>query len=198
MVYSLSKAICALLFKLLFRIKIYGKEHIPKKGGFILASNHVSYLDPPALGIACPRKLNYMARHDLFSIPLFSRWLSAVGVFPVKRGRVDIFALKMAMKRLRNGEGLLLFPEGTRQGSAGLLGKPEPGIGFLAAKLNVAVIPAFIKGTEKAFPRNSKFIHPQRISVWFGKQIQIERGLSYQEIAHLVMENIGRLSSQAR
>jgi 1-acyl-sn-glycerol-3-phosphate acyltransferase len=194
MVYSISKAICAIIFKILFRIKVCGREYIPKRGAFILASNHVSYLDPPALGIACPRKLNYMARHDLFSFPLASWWFSAVGVFPVKRNSADILAFKTAMRRLKNGEGLLLFPEGTRQETAGLFGNPEPGIGFLASKFNCPVIPAFVRGTEKAFAKGAKFIAPKKIFVYFGKQIHIERGLPYQTVAKLIMENIRHLA----
>ncbi len=194
MVHSVSRAICAIIFKLLFRIKVYGREHIPKNGAFILASNHVSYLDPPALGVACPRKLNYMTRHDLFSFPLASWWLYSVGCIPVKRNSADISAFKAALRCLKNGCGLLLFPEGTRQESNVSLGNPEPGIGFLASKSNVAVIPAFVRGTDAALPKGAKFIVPKKVYVYFGKQISIERGLPYQNIANLIMENIRQLA----
>jgi 1-acyl-sn-glycerol-3-phosphate acyltransferase len=124
---------------------VFGKKHIPKVGGFILASNHVSYLDPIALGVSSPRKLNYMARHDLFFNHWFSWLLSSVGSFPVKRDSADTSAIKEAMRRLTNGEPLVLFPEGSRRFN-GKSSEPQPGIGFLASKLNIPVIPAFIKG----------------------------------------------------
>ena len=193
MSYFIGRLICFLVLKTLFRIKVYGKENIPKRGAFILASNHASFLDPPTLGVACPRKLNFMARHDLFSNRLFSWLLTSWGVFPVKRNSADLSALKEAIQRLKDGEALLLFPEGSR-GFEGASFEPQPGIGFLAAKVNVPVIPAFVKGTEKALPKEAKFFKPARISVCFGKQIPIERGMPYQTIANLTMDNIRHLS----
>jgi len=193
MVYFFSRFLSLILFKIAFRFKAFGKKNIPKRGAFILASNHISYLDPIALGIACPRKLNFMARHDLFSNYLFSKWLSCVGVFPVKRNSADLSALKEAMRRLKNGAGLVLFPEGSR-GFEGDSNQPQPGIGFLAAKLNVPVVPAFVKGSQEALPRGAKFIKPVEVSVYFGKQIIIERRMPYQDIAGLIMENIRHLS----
>jgi len=183
-----------LILKLFFRFQVKGREYIPKKGGFILASNHISYLDPMVLGVACPRLLNFMAKQDLFRNPLFSWLISTVGSFPVKRESVDISALKEAMQRLRNGKALLLFPEGRRGEVSAVTSQPQGGVGFLATKVNVTVVPAFIKGTEKALPKGAKFIRPSKISVYFGKQIQIERGMPYQDIAKLIMAKIRHLS----
>jgi 1-acyl-sn-glycerol-3-phosphate acyltransferase len=145
------------------------------------------------MGVACPRKLNYMAKHDLFCCPLFSWWLGAVGAFPIKRYYADLDALKEAMRRVKEGKGLLLFPEGTRSVNGRFLA-PQAGAGFLAAKLDVPVIPAFISGTEQALPRGAKMVKPTVISVRFGKQISIERRTPYQDIAEKIMENIRRLS----
>lgn len=181
------------IFRLIFRLKVFGKENIPKRGGFILASNHASFLDPIVLGVASPRKLNFMAKNDLFRNPLLSRLISNVGAFPVKRHSADLSALKEAIKRVKSGNALVLFPAGTRQ-VEGLADEVEPGIGFLAAKLNVPVIPAFIIGTDKAFPKNAKFIRPHKVCVYFGKEIPIERRMPYQGIAQQIMENIRHLS----
>jgi len=193
MLYSILRLLSAIALKILFRFKAKGLEHIPKRGGFILASNHVSYLDPIAVGVACQRKLNYMGKEELFCNPLFSRFLSRINVFPVKRDSADLSALKEAMRRVRMGEALVLFPEGSRRFD-GASHEPYPGIGFLAAKLSVPVIPAFIKGTEKALPAGAKFIRLTNISVRFGKQISIERRMPYQDIAHHIMDNIRHLS----
>lgn len=192
MLYFILRSAALLAFKLLFQIKAFGRNNIPKSGGFILASNHASFLDPIALGAVCPRKLNFMARHDLFQNPLFSWIISRVGAFPVKRDSADISALKEAIKRLKNGNVLTVFPEGTR-GFAGRIGQPHAGIGFLAANVNVPVIPAFIKGTEVILPRGAKNIRLSRIFVRFGKQVKLERELPYQDIAAAIMQNIDAL-----
>jgi 1-acyl-sn-glycerol-3-phosphate acyltransferase len=177
------------LFKVLFCFKAFGKKNIPKKGGFILASNHTSYLDPIALGIACTRKLSFMAKQELFC-NLFSTWfMSRLGVFPLKRDSADVSALKEAMQRLKNGGALVLFPEGSRRFDGVSLG-PQPGIGFLVSKLNVPVIPAFIKGTDDALPKGAKFIRLKKVSVRFGKQIFIEGRMPYQDIAERIMKDI--------
>ncbi len=192
--YFVFRAICAAITLFLFRFKTTGKENIPPKGGFLIASNHTSYLDPVMVGVACPRRLNYMARHDLFNNPLFATILKACCVFPVKRNSADSDALKRAMRHLKNGEGLLLFPEGGRQSDVHR-SKPEAGIGFLAAKAGVPVIPVFVSGTDRALPRYARFIRPAvKISVHFGKQIYIEGRMPYQDIAEKIMGNIRHLS----
>ncbi len=193
MLYNILKYSALLISRIIFQLKVSGKKNIPRKGAFILASNHASYLDPVVLAAACPRKLNFMARHDLFDIPVFSWVISHVDSFPVKRESPDPSAFKEAMRRLKAGKGLLVFPEGGRQVD-GKLGEPEPGIGFLSVKLGVPVIPAFIKGTEKALPKGAKFIRPKKVAVYFGKQILVERRLSYQDIARIIMEDIRLLS----
>ena len=193
MLYSVLRLFSLLILKVLFRLKVRGREHIPKKGAFILASNHVSYVDPVAVGVACPRRLNFMAKSDLF-IHRWSSWfMSQLGGFEVKRDSADLSALKEAMRRLSNGEALMIFPEGSRSVN-GKLFPPQAGVGFLAAKLNVPVIPAFVKGSEIALPKGAKFLKPTKISVCFGKQIPIERRMPYEDIARFIMENIRHLS----
>lgn len=192
MLYNILKAIAILILKIVFRIRVSGKKYIPQEGGFIIASNHFSYLDPIAIGVACPRRLNFMARDDLFYNPFFSWLITTLGAFPVKRHSPDSSALKEAIRRVRNGQPLVLFPEG-RRGSQGLPLEPQAGIGFLVAKLDVPVIPAFVRGTERALPKGAKFIRPEKIFVYFGKEIFIERRQPYQDISQRIMEEIRRL-----
>lgn len=182
-----------LILKVFLGIEVKGRNYIPRRGGFILACNHVSYLDPVALGIACPRPVHFMAKYELFKIPVLSWWLNSVGVIPVKRESSDAKALKTAMRRVNSGRGLALFPEGKRKDTPSVSDKPQAGVGFLAAKLNAPVIPAYISGSDKALPKGAKFIRRGRISVSFGKQINIERGMPYQDIAQLIMANIRQL-----
>ena len=196
MVHSICRFICIVFCKFMLRLKVHGGENIPKSGGFILASNHVSYLDPFIVGSSCPRKLNYMARHDLFSTPFLSWLLYSVGAFPIKRNTADISALREAMRRVKSGKVLLLLPEGRRKEIDGeSFARPQAGIGFLAEKLGVPVIPVFVKGSEEAFPKGAKSIRPVRVNVYFGRPIKIERGLPYQDIAEEIMKNIRHLSS---
>lgn len=193
MLYKVTTFLVNFVFSFFFKIKISGQENIPKEGGFILASNHLSYLDPAVLAIACPREVNFLAKAELFKIPLFSDLIRSLGAFPVKRNTADIYALKEAIKRVKAGNGLLVFPEGGRKvGSSDLA--PQAGVGFLAAKINAFVVPVFIKGTDIALPKGARFIKPSSVSVVFGKKISIERGLPYQEIAQRIMENIRHLS----
>jgi len=195
MLYSIVRILLVVpLFKLFFRMKVRGAENIPKRGGFILASNHVSFLDPLALGAASGRNLDFMARESLFKIPVFGSLIKAVDAFPVKRDSADKRALKEAMRRVKAGRALTLFPEGTRQDTDGAFAEPAAGIGFLAARLAVPVIPTFISGTEKALPRHAKFIRRARVSVSFGKQISMEGSLQYQDIASRIMEHIRHLA----
>ena len=193
MMYYVCRFIFYILFKVLFRYKVYGKENIPKKGGFIIASNHISLIDPPLIGVVAGRALWYMARHDLFTSPIFGWVLRSWHVFPVKRDSADLSALKTALQVLKKQEGLLVFPEGTRQ-ITGSMTKPQPGIGFIAAKSNVPIVPVFISGTEKALPKGAKKLTLASVSVTFGKQIYIERSMPYQDIAQLIMNNIRQLS----
>jgi len=195
MVYTILRLTACFVFKILFRFEVKGREHIPKKGGFILASNHISYLDPIALGVISFRKLSFMARHDLFCNPFFSWLLTACGVFPVKRDSIDSAALKEALRRLKSAHALAIFPEGRRV-PEGTTVRPQAGIGFLAVKADVPVIPVFIKGTGKALPKGAKIIRPEKVFVYIGKQISIERRLPYQEIAQRIMENIRQLSCE--
>lgn len=191
--YKFGRFLCWLYCAPFIRLRVSGKENIPKKGGFILASNHVSYLDPMILGFACPRNLNFMAKEELFRNTFFGRLISSVGAFPVKRKSGDASALKEAIKRVVSGKGLVLFPEGGR-GSGDKLQQPEAGIGFIATKAAAPVIPAFIKGTEIALPKGSRKIKRAQVNVVFGKPLFIVKNKHYQDAANLIMANIRHLS----
>lgn len=191
LVYRFCRLLSFLLLRVFFGLEVRGRENIPKQGGFILASNHVSYIDPFAVGCRAGRILNYMAKAELFS-GNFSNWfLRQLGCFPVKQDTPDLPALKEAIRRVRRGEGLLLFPEGTRVSGEVA---PKAGVGFLTVKLGVPVIPAFVGGTEIVLPRGSRFFKFHKIKVTYGSQIPIERRMPYEDIARQVMQSIRRLS----
>lgn len=193
-IHSLGKTLCAIFFHCYLFIEVKGQSHIPRNGGFILAGNHASYLDPVAFGVACPRFLNYMTRDTLFRNPFFSWLLRHVGAFPLKRNSADISAIKEALKRLEQGKGLLLFPEGTRSATGQMAGGLE-GVGFLARKGAVPVVPAYVEGTDQALPKGSKFIKPTRIKVIFGEALVFpqEAAFSDKEMTQEIMRRIAAL-----
>lgn len=193
MFYRLSKILAQVLCKILFRYEVKGRANIPSKGGFILASNHVSYLDPIIVGIASTREVSFMAKEELFVNCFVSWYIKKLGGFPVKRSSADLSAMKEAIQRLQSGRGVVIFPEGSRRFDGGQT-DPHAGIGLVASKAGVPIVPAFVSGTDKALPKGAKFIRPKKITVNIGEQISVERSVPYAEVAHQVMDNIRRLS----
>jgi 1-acyl-sn-glycerol-3-phosphate acyltransferase len=196
MAYRFSRFILLIFLKIFFRFKVEGREYLPKKGGFILACNHASCLDPIVLGSGCLRSVHFMARDTLFHNRFLAFWMKAVGVIPVKRNSADFSALKHSLRTVRSGEGLAIFPEGTRRTIDKAFINPEPGIGFLADKAGVPVIPAFVSGTSEILPKGvgKKINFGKKIVLRFGKEIHIERGKPYQEISNTIMAEIKKLS----
>jgi 1-acyl-sn-glycerol-3-phosphate acyltransferase len=145
--YRFVRTVARALFGLSFGWKIQGLEHLPAAGGFIVASNHVSWADPPLLGAAASRRLGYLAKVELFQPPGFRELIVALGAVPIRRQALDRRALDVTKKVLHAGLGLVLFPEGTRSRS-GKLGPGKPGVSMLAAEAQVPVVPAYIHGTR--------------------------------------------------
>ncbi|HQJ15214.1 MAG TPA: lysophospholipid acyltransferase family protein [Candidatus Omnitrophota bacterium] len=193
MLYNLGKFLSFVLLKLFFGLSVSGKGSVPDSGGFILATNHASNIDPLVIGVASPQPLHFMAKAELFGNPFFAAVLRAVNAFPVKRGTGDIQAIREAIRRVRSGGGLLIFPEGGRS-SDGSIGRGHEGIGFLAEKLNVPIVPAYIEGTAHVLPKGSSRLRPGRVSVRFGKKILFERRMPYQAVADKIMDEIRQLS----
>jgi 1-acyl-sn-glycerol-3-phosphate acyltransferase len=189
--YLLAKFIGFFVYNVFFLIEVKGRENFPEKGGFIVASNHLSYLDPPTIGFVCPRKLYYFAKSSLFEIKILSFLVRSLGAIPIDREDPMPIVLKRAVDILRRGEGLVIFPEGTRS-KDGLIKDGKPGVGFLAIKSKVPVIPLRLIGTDKALPINSKFIRLKKIKVIVGKPLYFKEE-SYEEIAKRVIEAIKEL-----
>ena len=189
MLYSLSKFLIVCFAKIFFKIKVKGKEVFPRQSPFILASNHISYLDPLVVGGSCPRKLSYLAKEELFRNKLMRFWMNNVGAVPLKRGKADIEAMRTSVRTLKQ-KPLLIFPQGTRSEA---FDKVNPGVGFLHKKTGAPVIAARVYGTDKILPKNAKFFHSCRIKVIFARVNNIEEGDSYEEIAQKVVDKIKTL-----
>ncbi len=168
MLYAILKPIAVALMRLLFRLEVVRPELVPATGPVLLVSNHVSVLDPPFVGAAAPRPLYFMAKEELFRIPLFGRLIRALNARPVRRDGSDTRALKAALALLEEGRALLVFPEGTR----GEEGQPpregKAGVGMLAVLSGAPVVPVFVSGTGAALPRGRSLPRPSRVRVTFG------------------------------
>jgi len=129
--------------------KISGADRVPRTGGLILASNHISFWDPPLIACAFPRELHFLAKEELFSSPpLLGVLIRRVNAIPIRRGVADLSGLNRALEALKNGGCLLLFPEGSRM-KDGELHPARPGVGLLAHGADVPVLPCFISGSNR-------------------------------------------------
>ena len=143
-----SQVIIFPIYKLLFRGILIGKENIPQNSSFILVSNHGSLLDPPLLGHAIGRNISFMAKSELFSIPLLGFIIKACGAYPVKRGVADKTTIKIACEKLSNNNSIGIFIDGTRQ-KDGRVNKPRQGAALLAFKNQKLLLPVAIINSHR-------------------------------------------------
>ncbi len=198
--YWIVRAITWFLSLFYFRFQSFGSEHIPETGGCILTPNHVSFLDPPMVGVAIGhRVVHFMARDNLFDAPVLGWWYRKIGTIAIDRTKGDLAALRTALNGLKSGKVVCLFPEGTRS-LDGELQQPKGGVGFLIAKAGVPVVPVYVDGTYRAWPKGATWIKPKKVRVYFGKPIPPEQfGVDskgkpdYDKIVELVMGRIGEL-----
>ncbi len=190
------------LFVLLFRIRTFGRERIPKEGGVLLIANHQSFLDPIIVSVGLPRQVCYFAREDLFRGRFFHWLIRSLGAFPVKRGAADTAAIRMAIERLRAGEIVLLFPEGTRTND-GSVGVFHSGMCTIAARGNAPIVPVAIDGAFEAWPRNQKVFTFRPLKVAYGDPIDLTGSTRkdyhfISEEVRVIILNIGRSMRSAR
>jgi 1-acyl-sn-glycerol-3-phosphate acyltransferase len=169
--------VCANLIRLLLAAfchwEVRGRENVPRCGGMIIAPNHISYLDPPVAGSALDRQIFFMAKVELFRIPGF-RWLiREYGAFPVRRGVADRTALRWAEQLLLAGEGVMVFPEGTRSPDGRLM-PAERGIAMLALRTGAPVVPVGVDGTDRTLPCHSFILRPAKIRVNIGPPLTFD------------------------
>ncbi len=136
------------IYKILFRGKLEGEKNIPKGNSFIIVSNHGSLLDPPFLGHALGLKVSFMAKQELFSVPILSQIIKACGAYPVKRGTVSKSSILIAANKLLNKEIIGIFIDGTRQRD-GYVNKPKKGAALIAAKTKKLLLPVAIVNSHR-------------------------------------------------
>jgi len=169
--YSLLWKLAFITFKVFFGMEIQGEKNIPSAGGVVLASNHLSYLDPIVTGLLTTRKINFMAKEELFRNFPFRLLISSLGAFPLKRGRFDRTAYKKALHVLREGKVLVLFPEGTRRQRKRGIDSLQKGAARIALRAGVPLVPIAIQGTDEALPRGRKIVRIAKINVRIGRPL---------------------------
>jgi 1-acyl-sn-glycerol-3-phosphate acyltransferase len=197
--YYISCLLIRLFLKIFGRYKRIGAEHVPKTGGVIIASNHVAYVDPPFIGSVCPRELFYLAKAELFSNAIFGWLIKKYNAIPITRGAFDRRAIIQAVKLLKEGKALLLFPEGTRSREGNFL-EPKLGIGMIAREAGVPIVPAYISNSGdliNCILRRKRLIigfdTPVREN-WFNQVPKSKEG--YKIIGQEIMNRIGMLKDK--
>jgi len=172
--YSLSKYGSRVVFTAFFKVRVFGRENVPRQGPVLLAGNHQSYLDPVLCGMGLARELDYMARDSLFRNKIFGAYISSLNAFPIQRDQADIKAIKQIISRLQDKRAVVLFPEATRTAD-GRIGKIKSGIELIARRGKATTLPVVIDGAFEAWPRHQKLPAPGTIFVQYGEPITPEQ-----------------------
>jgi len=165
--YWLVRNVTSLFSRVYFRASYRGLENMPTTGAFVLAPVHRSNLDFALISVLTKRHLRYMGKESLWKRPWFGRIIAAMGAYPVSRGKADREALRRTIEVLGEGDGLVLFPEGTRRSGA-VVDELYEGAAFVASRAGVPIIPVGIGGTERALPKGARFPRPAKVRVIVG------------------------------
>jgi len=182
LLYDISRALARIAGALVWRWRVTGASLVPARGGVILASNHQSYLDVLLLGGACPRPVRYMARKTLWDNRALGWLISDWRAIPVDRDRPGKDELRGIIETVKGGEVLALFPEGTRTRD-GTVGELRGGIGFLARRAGVPVVPVLVQGAFEAWPRGRTVPRRGRVRVAFGQPVVYDEQWEDRDVA---------------
>ncbi|MCZ2202380.1 lysophospholipid acyltransferase family protein [Cylindrospermopsis raciborskii] len=161
--------------------KIYGVENVPQTGGLVIVSNHASYFDPPIVSNCVCRPVAYMAKEELFKIPVLAQAIKLYGAYPVSRGTADRGAIKYALEYLENGWAVGVFLEGTRTRD-GRVHDPKRGAALLAAKAKVPLLPVSLWGSEKIVQPGTPIPRKVPLTIRIGKLIATPSSTSKEEL----------------
>jgi len=190
MLYSIVRGFFRIILQLFFGLHVEGRDLLPKHGPFIVASNHVSNLDPIIVGAGCPPRLCFLGKEQLFRNKLFGAALRGVDVIPLKRTKSDVFALKKAIRLLQKGKAVGIFPQGGRSES---FDRARSGVGFLFQKVNCPIIAARVFGSDIALPKGSNRLRLNKIRIVFAPVEGIDRSEERGVIAKKVLDTIKSL-----
>ena len=171
--YLILRVVFRLWLLVMFRTRIRGQKNVPKQGGALICANHQSHLDPVLIGSCCERRLNFLARKTLFKSKLFGFMIDYLDAIPLDREGIGVTGIKETIKRIRAGEMVLIFPEGTRSRD-GKLGPMLPGVCSIARRCKAPLIPVGFDGAYQAWPRSQSLPEFGHIAISFGEPIQPE------------------------
>jgi 1-acyl-sn-glycerol-3-phosphate acyltransferase len=188
-------------------LEVVGRERVPASGGVIVAANHVSYLDIPIVGCSLARRADFLAKAELFQHPVVGWFFKRLGGVPIRREGVDRNALAEVERRLAAGHVVVMYPEGTRSPDERLR-EPRPGVGMLAVRTGVPVVPAYVAGTGEAWPAGARWLRSRPITVVFGEPMRWRRAEltttdetvakeRYQRVSQEIMDRIAELQREA-
>lgn len=199
--YRVSHFLVRNFFRLFFGLRFHGQENLRFRENFILASNHISYLDPLVAGCALNREVSFIAKKELFRNRLFAWLIRTYNAIPVDRDEINRKTLKMIIDKLKRGESILMFPEGTRSRN-GNLGSFKGGLGFICLNTGVSVVPVFITGTDAPF---ECILRKKRMEVRIGPPIRLskeyiveDKKKDYQVLSTMVLEELRMLKDEAQ
>ena len=207
--FHFARWICKIFCRLFFKIRVYGTENVPEQGSLVLVSNHQSFLDPIFCGIFLKRHLYFLARDTLFTNRFFGWLISSVNTIPVRRdeprsseglGEANLAAMKKVIGKLKEGNGVCLFPEATRTRD-GKITPFKPGFGLLCRRGEAAVVPVVIDGAFECWPRHQKvFTLGSRIVICYGKAITAEdvKNMSDRELAEKLTNVLREMQNNCR
>ncbi|WP_339324305.1 lysophospholipid acyltransferase family protein [Paenibacillus sp. FSL W8-0194] len=192
MFYEFCRGLLRGIFAVAYRLEATGDENIPKEGGVLLCSNHISVLDPITVGIRIKRKIKFMAKAELFKVPVLGPIITKLGAFPVKRGGVSKESIKTSLTILRNGEMMGIFPEGTRHSDSGAAKK---GAATFALRSGAAVVPVAIVGDYKLF-RKMRVIYGAPLDLTEFKEM--ESGEAVEAVTDNIMSRIREMQKTGK
>lgn len=192
-------SVVAPMLRFYFRGQVYGVENVPQRGPLIVVANHASDFDPPLLSCCVRRPVSYMAKEELFRVPVLKQAIALYGAYPVKRGSADRSAIRAAMRQLEQGWAVGIFLSGTRTPD-GRIPEAKLGAAMIASKVQAPLLPVSLWGTEAILPKGSRFPRLVPVTVRIGQPIQPpagDRSALEQVTQHCVdtihaMHNLGR------
>ena len=193
--YSIIIIITRFCMKYLWHYEIIHKERIKNITNCILASNHISWFDPPFIGSIVPFEINYLAKSELFKNKLFGKLLASLNVIPIRRGKIDRTAINRVEEKLASGQSILLFPEGTRKSN-----KVKPGIGKIAIQTGIDIVPIYMKNSDRL---RKCFMGKDRLKIVIGEKIKKEQFSemeetkeNYRSLAQKILDEINELDNE--
>lgn len=172
--YAFCRGACRIVTSVFFDLKVYGLHHIPADGGALVIANHASYLDPALIGVRIPRPLSFLAKSELFKVPVFGWIIRQCNAFPVRQGAGDKGAIDETIRRLQEGHLLTLFPEGQRSPN-GTLQPIQRGVALIVKRAGVPIVPAVIIGAYKAWPKGRPIFQSNPVRVLFGPPLDVSK-----------------------